>query len=257
MIGGLSLASDGLMTTQRGGQAAEIPRPLTRYTMKKSVTRPRRSEWSAPEGLLHTRDGQRKFLNDVERKRALAATSTLPEDRALFVQVLAWTGARVSEVLALTPRSFQIESGFVTIVTLKRRKFSVREVPIPDQLVAALDRFFGLASLQRDEKAGTRRLWPFCRMTAWRTVKAAMRAAGIAGPQACPKGFRHGFGHAHCRIHTPLHVIQGWMGHARLSTTAIYMGLSGSEERALAQRLWLDAPGDLGPLSHERSAEAA
>jgi integrase/recombinase XerD len=236
------------MTTQRSGQAAEIPRALTCYALRKSVTRPRRSEWSAPEGSLHARDGQRKFLNDGERKRALAATGPLPEDRALFVQVLAWSGARVSEVLALTPRSFQIESGFVTIVTLKRRKLSVREVPIPDQLVAALDRFFGLAALQRDENAGMRRLWPFCRMTAWRTVKAVMRTAGIAGPQACPKGFRHGFGHAHCRIRTPLHVIQGWMGHARLSTTTIYMNVSGSEERIFAERFWFDCP------SNKRSA---
>jgi integrase len=208
--------------------------------LRKTVTGLR--DKSTPEGSLHTCDGQRKFLNDGERKRAVAATGALTEHRALFVQVLAWTGARVSEVLALTPRSFQVENGLVTIVTLKRRKFSVREVPIPERLVAALERFFGLASLQRDEKAAMRRLWAFCRMTAWRTVKSVMVAAGIAGPQACPKGFRHGFGHAHCRIHTPLHVIQGWMGHARLSTTAIYMGLSGSEERAFAQRLWNDAP---------------
>jgi integrase/recombinase XerD len=226
------------MTTERGCQAAEIPRALTCYALRKSVTRPPHNEWISPEGSLHARDGQRKFLNDGERRRALAPTSALPEHRALFVQVLAWTGARVSEVLALTPRSFQIEDGFVTIVTLKRRKFSVREVPIPDQLVAALERFFGLASLQSDEKTGTRRLWPFCRMTAWRIVKAVMRAAGIAGPQACPKGFRHGFGHAHCRIRTPLHVIQRWMGHAQLSTTAIYMGLSSAEERSLARRFW-------------------
>lgn len=220
--------------------------------MRKNVTGPLRNEWSAPEGSLHTLNGQRKFLNDGERRRALAATRVLSEDRALFVQVLAWTGARVSEVLALTPRSFQIENGFVTIVTLKRRKFSVREVPIPNQLIAALERFFGLASLQRDEKAGTRRLWPFCRMTAWRTIKAVVRAAGIAGPQACPKGFRHGFGHAHCRIRTPLHVIQGWMGHARLSTTAIYMELSGSEERAFARRLWRRA--SAGSIDHHAVA---
>jgi integrase/recombinase XerD len=230
------------MTNQPSGEPAEIPRPLTCDALRKTVTQPRHDQWSASEGSLHTGNGQRKFLNDGERKRVLAATDALPEHRALFMETLAWTGARVSEVLALTPRSFQIESGLVTIVTLKRRKFSVREVPIPDELLAALEGFFGLASLQRDEQGGTRRLWPFCRMTAWRTVKTVMVAAGIAGPQACPKGFRHGFGHSHCRIHTPLHVIQRWMGHAQLSTTAIYMGLSSAEERSFARRFWNPCP---------------
>ncbi len=228
------------MTAQQGGQAAEIKRSLTCYALKKSVTSPRRNQCSATEGSLHTRDGQRKFLNDAERRRALAATDDLPEDRALFVQVLAWTGARVSEVMALTASSFQIESGVVTIVTLKRRKFSVREVPIPDRLIAALETFFSLRCLQRDDSRGTRRLWPFCRMTAWRIVKTVMHAARIAGPQACPKGFRHGFGHMAVRGGTPLHLIQRWMGHARLSTTAIYMSLSGPDERAFARRLWGD-----------------
>ncbi|WP_375414125.1 tyrosine-type recombinase/integrase [uncultured Bradyrhizobium sp.] len=212
--------------------------------MRKSVTRPQHSDWSAGKSSLYARDTQRKFLNDGERRRAIAATAALPNDRALFVQVLAWTGARVSEVLALTPRSFQIENGFVTIVTLKRRKFFVREVPIPDDLLTALERFFGLASLQCDENAGAQPLWPICRMTAWRSVKTVMRAARIVGPQASPKGFRHAFGHAHCRIRTPLHVIQGWMGHARLSTTAIYMGLSSAEERVFAERLWCQEPLD-------------
>ena len=61
----------------------------------------------------------------------LAAMQELPPEKALFALTLAWTGARVSEVLALTAASFQVEAGVVAIVTLKRRSFSVREVPIP------------------------------------------------------------------------------------------------------------------------------
>jgi hypothetical protein len=54
-------------------------------------------------------------------------------------------------VLALTPASFQLDLSVVTIVTLKRRKSSIREVPIPPQLSARLDRCFGIRRLQRGE----------------------------------------------------------------------------------------------------------
>ncbi len=32
--------------------------------------------------------------------------------------------------------------------------------------------------------------------------------------------------------------VQKWLGHARLETTAIYLEVSGDEERELAKRLW-------------------
>ncbi len=155
----------------------------------------------------------------------------------LFALVLAWTGARVSEVLALNSSSFQIDSGVVTIVTLKRRKHSVREIPLPPGLMRSLNHFFSLRSLQQ-ESNGPQRLWTFCRMTAWRIVKRVMRLARIAGPHACPRGFRHGFGVGSLQSGVPITLVQRWMGHARLSTTSIYLNVSGPEERAFAKRFW-------------------
>ncbi len=157
---------------------------------------------------------------------------------ALFALVLAWTGARVSEVLALTPRSFQIESGLVTIVTLKRRKLSVREVPIPPWLMTSLNRVFDLRKAQMDDGAAQFRLWGFCRMTAWRIVKRIMQTAAVVGPQACPKGLRHAFGVGSLQSGVPITLVQRWMGHARLSTTAVYLNVSGPEELLFARRFW-------------------
>jgi len=62
-------------------------------------------------GSLYAIDGGRKYLNRAERQRVLAAAEFLCPDEALFILTLAWTGARVSEVLALTPMAFQIECG--------------------------------------------------------------------------------------------------------------------------------------------------
>ena len=98
---------------------------------------------------LYAANGGRKYLNSVERQRALAIMATLPPDRALFTLTLAWTGARVSEVLALSAASFQVEGGLVAVRTLKRRRHVVREVPIPPELVAALDRHFSLGEIGR------------------------------------------------------------------------------------------------------------
>lgn len=36
----------------------------------------------------------------------------------------------------------------------------------------------------------------------------------------------------------PLHVLQKWLGHAQLSTTAIYADAVGKEEQDIAARMW-------------------
>src|SRR5581483_8889185 len=71
---------------------------------------------------LYAKDGGRKYLNQAERRRVLAAMEQLDDDKRLFALTLLWTGARLSEVLALTPASFQIEGGTIAISTLKRRR---------------------------------------------------------------------------------------------------------------------------------------
>jgi hypothetical protein len=65
-----------------------------------------------------------------------------------------------------------------------------------------------------------------------------MTHAGVFGRQACPRGLRHGFGVGSLQNGVPLNLIQRWMGHARLSTTAIYANVWGPEEMAFAQRFW-------------------
>jgi integrase/recombinase XerD len=190
---------------------------------------------------IYSPQGGRKYLNDAESKRALAIMATLPLERALFAQTLAWTGARVSEVLALVPTSFQIESAVVCIATLKR-KHSYREVPIPRSLMAALNRRFCLRTAQRTPELSSKRLWPWSRVTAWRYVKSIMRRADVAGRQACPRGFRHGFGVGAISAGVPLNVVQRLLGHASIETTTIYTEACGPDLRAIVERFWTYEP---------------
>ena len=65
-----------------------------------------------------------------------------------------------------------------------------------------------------------------------------MRRAGLKGPQATPKGLRHGFGVQAVSVGIPLNLVQKWLGHAQLSTTAIYADAVGAEEKQIAARMW-------------------
>jgi len=72
-----------------------------------------------------------------------------------------------------------------------------------------------------------------------------MAAAGITGTPAMPKGLRHGFGVNAFQSNVPPHLVQRWLGHASLRTTAIYGDVIGPEERAFAARMWAKSPGRL------------
>jgi integrase len=188
---------------------------------------------------LYGSTGGRKYLNAAERRRFLRAARLSDPATRLFCLVLGWSGARISEVLALTPASIDMESGVVSIVTLKRRKRGiVRQVPLPRDVLRDLNRVFRLRLAQHDACLANRRLWNWSRTTAWRHVKAVMAAARVSGTPAAPKGLPHGFGVNAFQANVPPHLVQRWLGHASLRTTSIYGDVIGPEERAFAARMW-------------------
>lgn len=178
---------------------------------------------------LYADSGARLYLDEAERARFLAALSKAPPAIETLGLTLFYTGCRLSEALALTPENIRAIECTVVFQTLKRRKMVMREVPVPAEFI---QRLIGM-------KVGTgRRLWPWHRATAWRAIKAIMRAADIKGAQASPKGLRHGFGVHAIRCGIQLNLLQKWMGHAQMSTTAIYANVIGVEEWSVAARMW-------------------
>jgi integrase/recombinase XerD len=186
-------------------------------------------------GSLYTGAGQRKYLTAAERARFLETANTcLRADLRTLCLTLAYTGCRISEALAITPAVIEREAGFIAIRSLKKRKrtIAIREVPVPLDLFHALDE-----ALEREERDA--RLWPLSRSRAWQLVKGIMREAAIAeGPHMTPKGLRHGFGIHAIRSGVPLNLVQRWLGHASMTTTAIYLEALGEEEREIAARMW-------------------
>lgn len=199
-------------------------------------------DWQPYSFSLYGSDGDKKYLNVGERQRALAAMDELEPDERLFALTLAWSGARISEVLAVTPRNFQLETGVVAILTLKRRQSVWREIPLPPWVMRDLNLHFGLEAAQRDPASSGRRLWPCHRVTGWKIIKHAMMLSQNIGRAACPRGLRHSFGVGTLQSGVPLNQLQRWLGHSRISTTSIYATAAGPEEIALAARFWRTDP---------------
>jgi integrase/recombinase XerD len=158
-----------------------------------------------------------------------------PELRTLCL-TLAYTGCRISEALAVTAGAVEPQEFFIGLRSLKRRRKTIimREVPVPALLIDEIQSVHELCGMDREKQ-----LWPWSRSRAWQLVKSVMAEAGIvAGIHATPKGLRHAFGIHAVRCGIPLNLIQRWMGHASMKTTAIYLEAIGDEEREIAQRMW-------------------
>ncbi len=186
--------------------------------------------------------GRRLYLSEAERQAFLRATRAYPPDVRAFCLTLLYTGCRISEALALTADRVDRQAGTLIFRSLKKRQPGVyRSVPVPAELldaISGLPRPVDSPGETPGEDPDGDKVWPWCRKTGYRHIKRVMRDAGITGPQATSKGLRHGFGVACVGRRIALNMVQKWLGHASLATTAIYADAVGEEERNLAAWLW-------------------
>lgn len=191
------------------------------------------------EYSLYDTYGRRKYLVPLERDRFLQAALKAKGKTASFCAVLALSGARISEVLALTPERIDEANGAINFETLKQRKRGhTRAVPVPHELILFLDDVHHFADAQRDPERARENLWAWSRTTAWRRVKSVMHMASAPSFVAMPKALRHAFGVEATLESVALTMVQRWLGHADIKTTTIYTTVIGPEERALAKRTW-------------------
>jgi integrase/recombinase XerD len=193
---------------------------------------------------LFDRQGNRKYLTARERLAFVYAASREELPISTFCLTMAFTGARISEVLALTDGRIDAADEAIIFETLKQRKKGIfRAVPVPRGLLPLLTSY---------SLATPGRLWPW-RTTAWKVIKSVMQKAGISEALCKPKALRHAFAVEAGQKAIPLNIVQRWLGHARIETTAIYASAIGDEERNLARRAWssleLAIPDRTNPLA--------
>ena len=119
---------------------------------------------------LFDQRGNRKYLIARERLAFVNAASKEPEAISKKpVLTLAFTGARISEVLALTANRTDAADEAMIFKTLKQRKKQIyRAGPVPRTLIPLLT-MYGVG------KEG--RLWPWGRTNGWKVVKSVSRDA--------------------------------------------------------------------------------
>jgi len=69
-------------------------------------------------------------------------------------------------------------------------------------------------------------------------LKASIAPAAWAWWRGRAESLRYGFGVAAVTAGIPLHLVQKWLGHAQLSTTAIYADAVGAEEKGTVSHMW-------------------
>ncbi|MCG8592941.1 MAG: site-specific integrase [Kiloniellales bacterium] len=212
--------------------------------MHQSFTRPLTGNAEkTPAGLgqqaLYDPRGGRKYVTEAERQAALAVARSRRPAIYTLCATLAYSGCRLSEALELDVSRVDFEQGALLFRTLKKQATQAfRLVPVPRRLLADLESVHAVRSRQACDQQAKQRLWTWSRTHAWRLIKSILREAGIRGSAATPKALRHGFGVTAVTKGVPLNLVQRWLGHAQLTTTAIYADALGDEERRINSRMW-------------------
>ncbi len=195
---------------------------------------------------LYDSAGNRLYLNADERAAFLrVAKGKTPLERTLC-ETLHYTGCRISEAIELTPARIDLSANTVAIRSLKKRKdkngqqrIIYRTIPVPSDYIDTLNIAHGIREAQKKPKTAKAPLWDWTDRWGRKIVTDIMTEAGIPeGPHRCPKGLRHGYGINAILKGAPLNMLQKWMGHSDIKTTAIYADAVGPEEQGIAARLW-------------------
>lgn len=156
---------------------------------------------------LPSRKSTRMDVPPAEHVEAILRA--LPADLLLPVALLEATGARVSELCAVTYGDVDHANGRLRLVGKGDKP---RLVPLPRELGALMPR----VSASRRLTEG--RVWPG--LTADRLRKQMLKASDTAGvPHYTPHKLRHRYASRHVLLGTPITQISAWLGHAKTSMT--------------------------------------
>ncbi len=157
----------------------------------------------------------------------------------LVFLMLRYTGARLSEVLAIDDQTdIDYRNAEVRLITLKQRKNGknkkkgksdapTRIVPVPSWVTNEVASYIVEAA---DIRGRVFKLDP---ANFWRKFKEIASKAGIPDYLAHPHTLRHTRAIELLRAGVPVTVVQDILGHSSLTTTAIYLRMSGVEAKSV------------------------
>jgi hypothetical protein len=89
--------------------------------------------------LINDHVGNRKYLTVAERRLFFRAVGDVAPELLTFCRVLAYIGARIPEVLALTPAHIDTTARLVALESCEKRRRNIfRAIPLPATLLGEL-----------------------------------------------------------------------------------------------------------------------
>ncbi len=192
------------------------------------------------EMRIFDREGNRLYCTQEEVALFLRKARERDSNLRTFAETLVYTGCRISEGLTLVPKNVHRDSCQITFNSLKKRRGDLyRTVPVPENYIDTLTVAHKIVQRQKVKAKAESRIWTWSRQYAFKLIKELMKDAGIpVGKHMSPKGLRHAFGVNAVVKGVQLNMIMKWMGHADISTTAIYADAIGKEEAEIAKKMW-------------------
>jgi len=139
----------------------------------------------------------------------------------LLIDTLTYTGARISEVLALTPDDVDVEASAIRIKQLKKRKEAYKIIPIPRWLARQLAEFGG---------------FHLSRVQAWRIIRYWTER--FLGRPVRPHAFRHAYGTYLLRTTKDVELVRRILGHKSYHWVQEYMDYSLYDLQEDLQKAW-------------------
>ncbi len=144
--------------------------------------------------------------------------------------VLRFTGARIGEVLSLDDKvDIDFRNAEIRLVTLKRRnsKAQTRVVPVPGNVTSEIATYVAEFPERRGE------VFKLDQGNFRRVFYERAKAVDIPKDTAHPHILRHTRAIELLRAGVPVTVVQDILGHSALTTTAIYLRMSGQEAKGI------------------------
>jgi len=186
--------------------------------------RPKTPKWLKRQALAtgfraRPHDALPEYLEPAEVEDLLRLA---PSPEARLISLIQWrAGLRISEVLALEPRDFQMSGDEPTIRVRHGKGDHARLVPVHPELREALR----ARLLYVPSAAGP--ILSYNPSTAWRWLKQALQAVQSEGLLRRRTISTHVFRHSAARhwlaSGVPINVVSRWLGHASIHTTLIYL----------------------------------
>lgn len=159
------------------------------------------------------------FLDGPELARLLAVADESSLQDAALVRMLAYTGARVSELCGASASDLRTELG-QRVLIVERKGGETCVLDVPPLAAEVLDRHLtgrdGPLFLARDEK----RMTPH--QVAYR-IKVLAGSAGLRHKRLTPHGLRHTAATLAMRECRDMRAVQEMLGHRQISTTSRYL----------------------------------